>query len=109
MLTAFFDDDCSLCGSSRLWVDSWWKKGRLEWRPYQEAARTAPRWDPDEMLVRESRPDGERWYHGADAVIRLMREGPWHLAAAAAFARLPFLRPLVRLAYSWVARNRRRR
>lgn len=109
MLTAFFDADCTLCGRSRLWIDSWWKKGRLEWRPYEEAARFAPRWNPDEMLVRESRPGGERWYLGADAVLRLMRDGPWQWRAVAAFGRLPFLRSFVRLAYVWVARNRRRR
>jgi predicted DCC family thiol-disulfide oxidoreductase YuxK len=107
MLTAYYDSDCALCGRSMLWVRSWWRKGGLTWRPYAEARHAAPRWDPDQMLVHERLDHGDRWYLGADAVIRLMRDGPWHFAAAAAFGGLPFLRHLVRAVYSRVARARR--
>jgi len=103
MLTAYYDTDCTLCGRSMLWVKSWWpKQVPLQWRPYGEARGTAPRWDPDEMLLRE----GSHWYHGADAVLRLMSEGPLPMTLAAAIAGLPFVRPLCRLVYMWIATNR---
>lgn len=103
MLTAYYDTDCALCGRSMLWVKSWWPKGLpLDWRPYTEARPDAPKWDPDQMLVRE----GDRWFFGADAVLRLMCEGSIPFVAAAAIGGLPFVRPLCRLVYAWVARRR---
>ncbi len=104
MMTAYYDTDCSLCGRSMLWVKSWWPKTvPLQWRPYDDARGTAHRWDPDQMLLHE----GARWYRGADALLRLMAEGPAPFVMAAAIGGLPFVRPMCRLLYAWIARRRR--
>lgn len=106
--TVLFDGDCPICRDAVRRLERWDREERLTFLPAQ--AQEVPHRFPS--LSREAlqqsihlvREDGEIW-EGAGALEELVRILPgWDWAAW--LIRLPFARPLARVVYRWVARNR---
>ena len=128
--TLIYDGECAMCRASALWImrralDA----GTLEILPCRSAPRRArfPQVTDEQCMTAMQLvlPDG-RVLAGADAMPELLRRVPrWRRVAmlfampellrriprwrwiAALFA-LPGLRPLARVVYAWIARNRMR-
>jgi len=111
MATLIYDGECAMCRASALWImRRAMEGGALEILP----CRSAPRRErfpqiTDAQCMTAMRlvlPDG-RALAGADAVPELLRRIPrWRLLAA--LFDLPGMRPLARVVYAWIARNRMR-
>ena len=103
--TLIYDGECAMCRASALWImrralDA----GTLEILPCRSAPRRArfPQVTDAQLVL----PDG-RVLAGADAMPELLRLIPRWRWIAALFA-LPGMRPLARVVYAWIARNRMR-
>ena len=106
-----YDAECPMCRASALWMMRLaLSQGRLEILPCRSAARAAryPSVAEEACLTAMQLvlPDG-RVLAGADAVPELLRRIHGLGWIAALFA-LPGMRPLARLVYRWIARNRMR-
>ena len=102
---AVFDGDCGFC---RQWVERWQAQtgARVDYAPSQEVGPRFPEIAP-EAFARAFQlvlPDG-RVLGGAEAVPELLRRIRGWGWVAGVFA-LPPVRPLARVIYGWVARNR---
>ena len=104
-----YDGDCAMCRGSALWLMRLaMSGGQLEILP----ARSAPRRLRFPHLTDEAcmtamqlvLPDG-RVLAGADAMPELLRRIPRWRRLAALFD-VPGMRPLGRVVYAWIARNR---
>ena len=106
-----YDAECPMCRASALWVMRLaLSRGALEILPCRSSVRVAryPQITEDACLTAMQLvlPDG-RIFAGADAVPELLRRIRGLGWLAAVFA-LPGMRPLARLVYGWIARNRMR-
>jgi predicted DCC family thiol-disulfide oxidoreductase YuxK len=106
-----YDAECPMCRASALWVMRLaLSQGRLEILPCRSAARAErfPAITEAACLTAMQLvlPDG-RVLAGADAVPELLRRIRGLAWVAALFA-LPGMRPLARVVYGWIARNRMR-
>ena len=109
--TLIYDGECAMCRASALWImrralDA----GTLEILPCRSAPRRQrfPQVTDEQCMTAMQLvlPDG-RVLAGADAMPELLRLIPRWRWIAALFA-LPGLRPLARVVYAWIARNRMR-
>jgi predicted DCC family thiol-disulfide oxidoreductase YuxK len=109
--TLIYDGECAMCRASALWImrralDA----GTLEILPCRSAPRRArfPQVTDEQCLTAMQLvlPDG-RVLAGADAMPELLRRVPRWRWVAALFT-LPGARPLGRVVYAWIARNRMR-
>ena len=109
--TLIYDGECAMCRASALWImrralDA----GTLEILPCRSAPRRQrfPQVTDEQCMTAMQLvlPDG-RVLAGADAMPELLRRIPRWRWIAALFA-LPGLRPLARVVYAWIARNRMR-
>jgi len=109
--TLIYDGECAMCRASALWImrralDA----GTLEILPCRSAPRRArfPQVTDEQCMTAMQLvlPDG-RVLAGADAMPELLRRVPRWRWVAVLFA-LPGMRPLARVVYAWIARNRMR-
>jgi predicted DCC family thiol-disulfide oxidoreductase YuxK len=106
-----YDAECPMCRASAMWLMRLALSRRaLEILPCRSSARVAryPQISETACLTAMQLvlPDG-RILAGADAVPELLRRIRG-LGWLAAFFALPGMRPLARLVYGWIARNRMR-
>jgi predicted DCC family thiol-disulfide oxidoreductase YuxK len=108
-LTVLYDARCGFCGRCRHWLEKQAKLLEMEFIPAGSAyARgrfpTLPHPDPPEELVVVDDEGGV--YRGPDAWIlclyALLEYREWSLRLAQ-----PHMRPLAKLAFEWLSRNRK--
>ena len=107
--TLVYDAECAMCRASALWImRRAMAGGALEILPCRSAPRRArfPRITDAQCMTAMQLvlPDG-RVLAGADAVPELLRRVPRWRWVAGVFT-LPGVRPLGRVVYAWIARNR---
>ena len=107
--TLVYDADCAMCRASALWLmRRAMAAGELEILPCRSGPRrTRFPQITEERCMRAMQlvlPDG-RVLEGADAVPELLRRIRGWGWVAGVFA-LPPVRPLARVVYGWIARNR---
>jgi predicted DCC family thiol-disulfide oxidoreductase YuxK len=106
-----YDAECPMCRASAMWLMRLaLSRGALDILPCRSSVRVArfPQVPEDVCLTAMQLvlPDG-RVLAGADAVPELLRRIRGLGWLAAVFA-VPGLRPLARVVYGWIARNRMR-
>ncbi|PYM26825.1 MAG: hypothetical protein DMD80_17025 [Candidatus Rokuibacteriota bacterium] len=109
--TLIYDGECAVCRASALWImRRAMDGGALEILPCRSAPRRArfPHITDAQCMTAMQLvlPDG-RVLAGADAMPELLRRIPRWRRVASLFA-LPGMRPLGRVVYAWIARNRMR-
>jgi len=109
--TLIYDGECAMCRASALWImRRAMDGGALEILPCRSAPRRArfPHITDAQCMTAMQLvlPDG-RVLAGADAMPELLRRIPRWRRVASLFA-LPGMRPLGRVVYAWIARNRMR-
>jgi len=109
--TLVYDGECAMCRASALWImRRAMDAGTLEILPCRSAPRRTrfPQITDAQCMTAMQLvlPDG-RVLAGADAMPELLRRIPRWRWLAALFA-LPGMRPLGRVVYAWIARNRMR-
>lgn len=108
--TVLYDGECPLCTRAVSRLAAWDKDGRLELLAAQSPGVSSRfPWVSEEALrgsIHLVGPENRTW-EGAGAVEELVRILPKWRWLAWVF-RLPLARPLARLAYRWIARNRYR-
>lgn len=107
-VTLYIDFSCRVCPALQPWVRSWWTRGGLKFRDWREVKAEAPYWDPHRMLLRVRDGSGEEWFLGAEAVLWLLKRGPFPYSLMGTVGSSPFVLPFVRAVYFVVARMRRR-
>jgi predicted DCC family thiol-disulfide oxidoreductase YuxK len=104
--TLVFDGACNIC---RYWVGYWQAltKGRVLYRPYQEAAADFPAIPPEAFVraIQFIEPDGHV-YAGAAATFRLLRHAPGRRAWWWCYAHLPGFAAMSEWGYAFLARRR---
>lgn len=103
----FFDADCPSCIRSMRVIDPILRRIHVEGLPLQTPNTTDRLGVTDDALrtrIHLLTADG-RTFAGADAVIELVRQTRW-LAPLAGLLKLPFILPLLRRSYDWLAANR---
>ncbi len=104
--TLVYDGDCGIC---RYWVNYWrgLTRGRVVYRPYQEAAADFPAIPPAAFphAVQLIEPDGHV-FAGAAASFRVLRDVPGHAAWWWLYAHLPGFARVSERAYAFTARRR---
>ena len=105
--TLIYDGSCGFCRDSVDWVRQRDRAGRIDYIPFQDAARVAPFAIPVPILaaamhvVRADR----MVFSGADAAPEILRLLPRWRALAWVFA-LPGVLPVARRMYAWIAARR---
>jgi predicted DCC family thiol-disulfide oxidoreductase YuxK len=104
--TLVFDGGCNIC---RYWVGYWREltKGRVLYRPYQEAAADFPAIPPEAFAraIQFIEPDGHV-YAGAAATFRLLRHAPGRHAWWWCYAHLPGFAAMSEWGYAFLAGRR---
>src|SRR4029453_17200437 len=104
--TLVYDGDCDIC---RTWVNYW--QGltgeRVIYRPYQEAAADFPSIAPHEFprAVQLIEPNG-RFYAGAAATYRVLRQAPGRAAWWWLYAHVPGFSSVSEWSYGFISRRR---
>jgi len=109
--TLIYDGECAMCRASALWImRRAMDAGTLEILPCRSAPRRQrfPQVTDAQCMTAMQLvlPDG-RVLAGADAMPELLRRIPRWRWLASLFT-LPGMRPLGRVVYAWIARNRMR-
>src|SRR5271165_745982 len=104
--TLVYDGGCGIC---RDWVDYWQEltRGRVLYRPYQEAAPEFPAIPPQafQRAIQLIEADG-RVYSGAAATFRVLRHAPGRAAWWWCYAHLRGFGAISEWAYAFLARRR---
>jgi predicted DCC family thiol-disulfide oxidoreductase YuxK len=108
--TVVFDGECGMCTRSVERLRAWDTEERFETVSYQapEVVGRFPQISLREFQesVQLIGPTGQRW-EGADAVARILDLLPRTQPLSRIFD-IPLVRPVARLVYRWIARNRGR-